>query len=106
MNLDYLALIVISILAIASVLWFFRKRRELIMFLKEVTVTLEEYFKPVDKTYTWLGYLVGYEARYELPRGDKVYILLTTTPRHVFFYLPVLILLKRRDRIRSSYRAT
>lgn len=96
---NYLYLIAISISAVAVVTWFFRKRRELIVFLKEVTETLEKHFKPVDKTYVWLGYLVGYKAKYDLPGNSRAYILLTTVPRHSILYLPIAKLLRRRDRL-------
>ncbi len=99
MLLNYLIVVSISALAVASVAWFFRKRRELILFLKNVTEVLEKYFKPVDKTYVWLGYLVGYRAKYDLPGNNKAYVLLTTVPRHSILYLPIAKLLKRRDRL-------
>ncbi|MEM4867012.1 MAG: hypothetical protein QXZ60_05065, partial [Sulfolobales archaeon] len=56
-------------------------------------------FKPVDKTYVLLGYLVGYRAKYELESGDRVYILFTTAPRHSILYYPIARALKRTDRL-------
>jgi len=66
---------------------------------KRVTEELEKVFKPVDKTYVLLGYLVGYRAKYELENGDRVYILFTTAPRHSILYYPIAKALKRTDRI-------
>jgi hypothetical protein len=97
--LDYLVVIVISALAVASAFWFFRKRKELIVFLRDVTETLEKHFKPLDKSYVWLGYLVGYRAKFDLPGNHKAFILLTTVPRHSLFYLPIAKILNRKDRI-------
>lgn len=100
----YLFLVFISALSVASVVWFFKKRRELIVFLRDVTRVLEDYYKPSSKEYVWLGYLVGYRARYVLPGKHRVYILLTTVPKHVFFYLPVIALFKKRDRIEVAMK--
>ncbi|MGC8983468.1 MAG: hypothetical protein ACP5KA_06955 [Desulfurococcaceae archaeon] len=97
--LDYLALLGLSALGVASAVWFFKKRREVLELLRDVTATLEEYYKPSDKTYTWIGYLVGYKARYVLPGKHKAFILFTTVPRHALFYMPVVLLANRRDRL-------
>ncbi|MEM2025100.1 MAG: hypothetical protein QXW94_02280 [Desulfurococcaceae archaeon] len=97
--LDYIIMISISLLSGTIVTWYFIQRRRLAKFIKEVTLDLESSFKPVDKTYTLLGYLVGYHARYVLKSGDKVYILLTTTPKISFIYSFVAKWLGRSDRL-------
>jgi hypothetical protein len=94
-----LILTVISAPAVASAFWFFRKRKELTVFLRDVTETLEKLFKSLDKSYVWLGYLVSYRARFDLPGNHKAFILLTTVPRHSLFYLPIAKIMNRKDRI-------
>ncbi len=97
--LDYLALVLLSFLAVASVVWYFRMRRKTLVLTKAVTEELEKIFKPVDKTYVLLGYLVGYRAKYDLESGDRVYVLLTTAPRHSLLYYPIARALGRTDRL-------
>jgi len=96
---DLIIIAFLSFLAVASVTWYFRMRRKTLVLTKRVTEELEKVFKPVDKTYVLLGYLVGYRAKYELENGDRVYILFTTAPRHSILYYPIAKALKRTDRI-------
>lgn len=98
-TLDYLMVVLLSTLAAASVVWYFRTRRRTLVLMKSVTEELEKVFKPVDKAYVLLGYLVGYRARYELENGDRVYVLLTTAPRHSILYYPIARALGRTDRL-------
>jgi len=98
-SMDAILILVVVILAVASVVWYFRMRRRMIRFLRDFTVELEEVFKPRDKEYMLLGYLVGYKATYKLRDGSRAYILLTTTPRHSLFYYPIAAILGREDRV-------
>lgn len=101
----YWALVVlIAALSVASVIWFFRARRKLILFMRDVTITLEKHFNPSSKDYQLLGYLVGYKARYVLPGKHRVYILFTTTPRHSLFYYPIIKLAGRKDRLEIAIK--
>ena len=97
--LDYLVVALLSLFAVASVVWYFRMRRKTLLLTKGLTDELERTFRPVDKSYVLLGYLVGYRARYLLENGDKVYVLLTTLPRHSLIYYPIVRALGRRDRL-------
>ncbi|MCX8184753.1 MAG: hypothetical protein RMI56_00960 [Sulfolobales archaeon] len=97
--LDIIIITSMSIFAVVSVVWYFRMRKKMIVLMKNITEDLERIFKPVDKTYVLLGYLVGYRAKYELENGDKVYILFTTAPRYSILYYPILKILKRVDRL-------
>lgn len=106
MSLDYLLLLLLTLFVAASVLWYFRMRRRMIVFMKKVTVDLEKAFKPVDKTYTLLGYLVGYSAKYVLESGDKVYILFTTVPKHSLIYYLIARQLGRTDQLELAYENT
>ena len=96
-------LVVLTILAIAapSVIWFYRVRKNMIIKQKMIIETLETVFKPRDKLYTLIGYLVGFKASYRLGDGkiEKIWIMYTTPPSHVFFYLPVIFLAKEKERL-------
>ena len=102
--LDYLAVVLLSILAVAMVIWYFRMRRVTLQLMKSVTENLERFFKPLDKTYVLLGYLVGYRATYTLEGGDRVFVVLTTVPRHSLLYYPVVKALGRTDRLHLAIR--
>jgi hypothetical protein len=102
--LDFLALLGLSTLAAAMVVWFYWMRRKVLKLIKKVVDDLEGFFKPIDKTYTLLGYLVGFRAIYELERGDRLFIVLTTTPRHSLTYYPLLKLLGRTDRLQLALK--
>lgn len=95
----YWLVVAVAVLSVASVLWFFRARRRLIATLRDVTLALEKHYNPSNKEYQLLGYLVGYKARYILPGKHRVYVLLTTVPRHSLLYYPFMRLAGRRDRL-------
>lgn len=85
----------------ASVVWFFQVRRQMLVKMRAVVGMLEEVFRPRDKTYTLLGYLVGFRAEYRLPSrwAPRAWVLYTMPPSHVFFYLPVVLARRMRDRL-------
>lgn len=62
---------------------------------------LEEALSPRDKRYWLLGYLVGFRAKYWIRRGpiNRAWALYTSPPHHVFFYIPAIILFKKRERL-------
>jgi len=102
--LDYLAVVLLSFLAVAMVVWYFRMRRVTLQLMKRVTDDLERFFRPLDKTYVLLGYLVGYRATYTLEGGDRVFAVLITAPRHSLLYYPVVKALGRTDRLHLAIR--
>ncbi|MEM0478720.1 MAG: hypothetical protein QXS16_00195, partial [Pyrobaculum sp.] len=95
--LDLVGLTALMVISVASVMWYFRERKKILKLMRDFVVELEEVFKPVDKTYTLLGYLVGFRAVYKLHNGDQLYVLFTTAPRYAFLYLPFVKLLGRED---------
>lgn len=97
--IEIIAFSVLIVTSTISVIWYFRARRKMLKFIKEFTDELERELRPVDKEYVLLGYLVGYRARYKLEGGRKAYILLTTAPRHAFFYYLIARTLGREDRV-------
>ncbi len=97
----YLTIIFLVIASFPAVIWFFRFRKTMIKRQSQLARYLEDEFRPRDKTYWLLGYLVGFRARYTVQRGliDNVHILYITPPYHVFFYLPIIALFKKRERL-------
>jgi hypothetical protein len=94
-----LAVLIVIIASFPAVIWFFRIRRLMIRRIAGVARDLEETVKPRDQRYWYLGYLVGFRARYWVNRGSisTVSALYIIPPYHVFFYLPVIILGRRRE---------
>ncbi|MEM0370881.1 MAG: hypothetical protein QXE80_09325 [Pyrobaculum sp.] len=102
--LDLVGLTALMVISVASVMWYFRERKKILKLMRDFVVELEEVFKPVDKTYTLLGYLVGFRAVYKLHNGDQLYVLFTTAPRYAFLYLPFVKLLGREDLATYFYK--
>ncbi len=90
-----------AIASFPSVIWFYYFRRQMIKRQASLAAWFEEYLKPKDKLYMYLGYLVGFRARYLLrdPKVSEVIVTYTTPPYHVFFYLPVITLLDKREKL-------
>jgi hypothetical protein len=91
----------IIIASFPAVIWFYKFRK--IMIKRQITIinTAEEAFKPRDKRYTVHGYLVGFTGKYWVNKGNiiKAWIYYVTPPYHVFFYLPVIHALKKKERL-------
>lgn len=63
---------------------------------------LMEVLKPVDQTFTNIGGVVGYHAKFSLPRecfAEQVEATITFLPRHAWLYLPFSLLIRRHDRL-------
>ncbi|MEB3861239.1 MAG: hypothetical protein GSR84_03355 [Desulfurococcales archaeon] len=95
------AMVVLFLASLPSVAWFFRMRR--IMLNRQILIirSLESIFKPRDKRYWVLGYLVGFAARYWIYQGPlaKVNITYTVPPYHAFFYIPVIVLGRKKEKL-------
>jgi hypothetical protein len=59
---------------------------------------LEEALAPIEKTYTWIGGLIGFHARYEVAGFRDARATCTLLPRHAPLYLPLALVLGRGDR--------
>jgi len=103
-SLDYLGVVILSVLAVAMVIWYFKMRKVMILLMKKVTDDLEKFFKPRDKSYILLGYLVGYKAIYDLENGDKVYIVYTTVPKYSLLYYPIARIMGRTDKLHIAIK--
>ena len=95
------ALLILVIASLPSVAWFFWMRRVMLRRQSAIIRGLEERLQPRDKQYWLIGYLVGFAARYTLrdPQAPRIWVTYTTPPYHVFFYLPVIILGRKRERL-------
>ena len=102
----WLLVYAVLVASMASVVWFFQVRRAMIARMRAVIGILEDELRPRDKTYTLLGYLVGFRAVYDLPYrwSTRAWLLYTMPPGHVFFYLPVIALRGERDRLEVTFR--
>jgi len=83
--------------AVLGVLFFHGRRRNRSIALR-VSRELESALAPGDCTYTWIGGLIGFHARYAVDGLEKARATCTLLPRHAPLYLPVALLLGRSDR--------
>ncbi|HOJ51265.1 MAG TPA: hypothetical protein PLT64_06315 [Syntrophales bacterium] len=77
-------------------------RRENERIFRAAMQDLMEVLKPVDQTFTNIGGVVGYHARFSLGRdnwAEKVEATITFLPRHAWLYLPFSLLIRRHDRL-------
>jgi len=95
------AIMIVVLAAFPSVIWFFRFRKAMIRKQANLIRHLEETLRPRDQLYWYLGYLVGFRARYRIGRDGVEYVhaLYTTPPYHVFFYLPIIWLFRKKERL-------
>ncbi|MCE4618414.1 MAG: hypothetical protein F7C82_04170 [Desulfurococcales archaeon] len=93
--------IIIVIISLPAVAWFFKFRKTMIKKQVNILRYLENEYMPKDQTYWYLGYLVGFRGKYRINRGklENVYVLYTMPPYHVFFYLPIIWLFKKKERL-------
>ncbi|MCX7981370.1 MAG: hypothetical protein N2572_00480 [Syntrophales bacterium] len=77
-----------------------RRRNEHIF--RTVMQDMIEVIKPVDQTFTNIGGVVGYHARFFLAKdawAERVEATITFLPRHAWLYLPISLLIWRHDRL-------
>ncbi len=91
----------IIIASFPAVIWFYKFRKMMIRRQIAILNIAEKTFKPRDKRYTVHGYLVGFTGKYWVNRGNiiKAWIHYVTPPYHVFFYLPVIHAMKKKERL-------
>jgi len=97
----YDVVLVAVIASMPSVIWFFYFRRVMIRKQSALAALLERLLRPRDKLYMYLGYLVGFRAEYRVSdeRVKSVEATYTTPPYHVFFYLPLIALFGKREKL-------
>ena len=84
--------------ALLGVLFFHGRRRNRSIALR-VSRELEAALRPGDATYTWIGGLIGFHARYQVEGLEKARATCTLLPRHAPLYMPLSLLLGRSDRV-------
>jgi len=84
--------------ALLGLLFFHGRRLNRTVALR-VSRELESALRPSDCTYTWIGGLIGFHARYAVEGLAKVRATCTLLPRHAPLYMPVALLLRRSDRV-------
>ncbi|WP_038056243.1 hypothetical protein [Thermodesulfobacterium hydrogeniphilum] len=99
MNLFWI-LLIITIFLISSFYWGVRKNTKL---AKLVAEKLEKTLKPLDQTYTWLGGSIGFAGEYKVENFKKVYVNLRLIPRQSALWLPISLILGRRDSLQLLF---
>ncbi len=95
----------IVLLAGTASLGFFWGRKKNLSLARRIGKITEEFLKPVDQNYIWIGGEIGYKASYILKGSftKKCRTMLTLLPRQSPFWIPVSLLLTRYDRFYMSY---
>ena len=90
-------LLVVALIAFTLLGWY-RGGRKNVGVIMTACRTLERVFEPVDKTYTNIGGVVGFNFTYELTSPlRRLEGTITTLPRHAVLYLPISRWLVRRE---------
>jgi hypothetical protein len=95
---EVLVAVLVLVAALVGVLFFHGRRRNRSIALR-VSRELERALEPVDATYTWIGGLIGFHARFAVHGYEKVRATCTLLPRHAPLYLPVALALGRGDQV-------
>ncbi len=95
------AAVIFVLASMPSVAWFFLMRRKMLLRQIYILRELEAAIPMRDVRYWVHGYLVGFTGKFWVRTGavDKVYVTYVTPPYHAFFYLPVIALLRKRERL-------
>ncbi|MEM4463319.1 MAG: hypothetical protein QXR98_03690, partial [Fervidicoccaceae archaeon] len=101
MNIEYVLLAIIVILAILMPIVFFREHNRNVRKMKEISEGLEKMLKPKDKIYTLLGTSLGFRALYRLDRDGikRAEAVLLLLPRHSLVYYPISKITSRYDKL-------
>ena len=92
------------LLAGAAMIQFFRGRKLNLSLVEFYASKSVKAFRPLDKTYTWIGGYIGYRANFELEDGLKLEYTLTLLPRHSLLYFPISLLTNRHDKLFLVFR--
>ncbi len=96
---------ILLIFAVSGLVYiqFLRGRRRNLTLMKNFIRFAEELFRPIDKTYTWLGGVAGFKAVYELPGDIALELTYILLPRQSLLYFPISKFLMKSDRIFVVY---
>ena len=93
--------IVLLLLGLVASLQYWRGRRLNLTLIRELSRQMEEALRPKEKNYTWIGGYVGVVAEYTLEDENysKAKVTISLLPHHSLLYLPISLLLGRKDRV-------
>ncbi|HPT65508.1 MAG TPA: hypothetical protein PLT52_06375 [Acetomicrobium sp.] len=92
---------VLLLLGLVASLQYWRGRRLNLTLIRELSRQMEEALRPKEKNYTWIGGYVGVVAEYTLEDENysKAKVTISLLPHHSLLYLPISLLLGRKDRV-------
>ncbi|MBP8675086.1 MAG: hypothetical protein WBJ35_06710 [Acetomicrobium sp.] len=92
---------VLLLLGLVASLQYWRGRRLNLTLIRELSRQMEEALRPKEKNYTWIGGYVGVVAEYTLEDENysKAKATISLLPHHSLLYLPISLLLGRKDRV-------
>jgi len=96
----FIALVIFTILLIVVYL---RGHKRNMAIIRETADALEDILRPADKTYTWLGGVLGFRADFAVKGFREVQAVLTLLPRQSLLYLPVALLRRPGDRLQLLF---
>lgn len=96
-----LGVMVLLLLGLVASLQYWRGRRLNLTLIRELSRQMEEALRPKEKNYTWIGGYVGVVAEYTLEDENysKAKATISLLPHHSLLYLPISLLLGRKDRV-------
>ncbi|HHY09011.1 MAG TPA: hypothetical protein GX528_00440 [Firmicutes bacterium] len=99
--------VIIALLAGLVSLQYWRGRRLNLSLIRALAAELEKALEPLDKEYTWIGGYVGVIGKYKIEHSaiSAVEATVSLVPRHSLLYLPISLLMGRRDRVYFLLRA-
>ena len=71
--------------------------------IRDTVVSLEKAFNPAEKSYTWLGGVVGFSADFKVQGFEEVRAVLTLMPRQSLLYMPFVLLRGAEDRLQMLF---
>lgn len=71
--------------------------------IRETARSLEKILSPSQKTYTWLGGVVGFHADFKVEGFKEVKAVLTLLPRQSFLFLPLSLLKGTKDKLQVLF---
>ncbi len=93
-------LLALSLVLVAT---FYAGMRKNIRFARRMAEILESVFNPIDKTYTWLGGVIGFAADYKVKGFKKIYANFRLFPRHSLLWFPFAFLSGKKDTLQLLY---
>jgi hypothetical protein len=100
---EQLLLVFVLASVVVTVVGFVIGRRRNRALAIAVSRDLQVALSPTESTYTWIGGLIGFHARYAVAGCDQVKVTCTLLPRHSPLYMPLALLMGRGDRVHVTF---